>query len=96
MLTIPLPGGFGTLEEICEIIVQKQLGYNNKPIVFLNTNSFYGKLFAFFEDIINQKFANKKAKDLYYLASTPEDAINYLVNYDITKRQFNKEELYTR
>ncbi len=93
---IALPGGFGTLEEICEIIVQKQLGYNNKPIVFLNTNSFYGKLFAFFEDIINQKFANKKAKDLYYLASTPEDAINYLVNYDVTKRQFNKEELYTR
>lgn len=93
---IALPGGFGTLEEVCEIIVQKQLGYNNKPIIFLNTNGFYDKLFAFFDEILNQKFANKKAKDLYYLASTPEDALEYLLNYDITSRQFSKEELYTR
>ena len=31
---IALSGGFGTLEELAEMIVQKQLGYNNKPIVF--------------------------------------------------------------
>ena len=33
---IALPGGFGTLEEISEMIVQKQLGYNSKPIVLLS------------------------------------------------------------
>ena len=37
---VAIAGGFGTLEEVTEIIVQKQLGYNNKPIVFLNTNGF--------------------------------------------------------
>ena len=36
---IALAGGFGTLEEISEMIVQKQLGYNNKPIILLNTNA---------------------------------------------------------
>ena len=41
---VALPGGFGTLEELSEMIVQKQLGYNNKPIVILNTNGFYNKL----------------------------------------------------
>ena len=41
---IALPGGFGTLEELAEMIVQKQLGYNSKPIILLNTNNFYNKL----------------------------------------------------
>ena len=37
---IALAGGFGTLEELSEMIVQKQLGYNKKPVVLLNTNGF--------------------------------------------------------
>ena len=41
---VALAGGFGTLEELSEMIVQKQLGYNNKPIIILNTNGFYDKL----------------------------------------------------
>ena len=56
---IALPGGFGTLEELSEMIVQKQLGYNKKAIVILNTNGFYNNLLKFFDDIIEQKFANK-------------------------------------
>ena len=46
---IALPGGFGTLEELSEMIVQKQLCYNNKPIVILNTAGFYDYLLKFFE-----------------------------------------------
>ena len=45
---VALAGGFGTLEELAEMIVQKQLGYNNKPVVILNTNGFYNKLLEFF------------------------------------------------
>ena len=56
---IALSGGFGTLEELSEMIVQKQLGYNKKPIVILNTNGFYDKLLEFFDVIIEEKFANK-------------------------------------
>ena len=87
---IALAGGFGTLEELSEIIVQKQLGYNNKPIVILNTNNFYDKLIEFFETIINKNFANESSRKLYYIASTPEDAINYITNYraDIIESKF--------
>ena len=49
---IALAGGFGTLEELSEMIVQKQLGYNKKPIILLNTNGFYNSLSRFFESII--------------------------------------------
>ena len=38
---VALPGSFGTLEEISEIIVAKQLSFHKKAVVFLNTDNFY-------------------------------------------------------
>ena len=93
---IALPGGFGTLEELSEMIVQKQLGYNKKAIVILNTNGFYDKLLDFFEEIINQKFANKKAQNLYFVANTPQEAIDYLKNYSPSDNSVKKEDIYAR
>lgn len=78
---IALAGGFGTLEELSEMIVQKQLGYNMKPIVILNTNGFYNNLIEFFENIIKEKFANSASRELYYVASTPEEAVKFIKNY---------------
>lgn len=79
---IALAGGFGTLEEISEMIVQKQLGYNKKPIVMLNTNGFYNDLIHFFNQIITKNFAKQGTDNLYYLAETPEDAIKYINKYN--------------
>ena len=93
---IALAGGFGTLEELSEMIVQKQLGYNKKPIILLNTNGFYNKLLEFFEQMINEKFANKFTRELYYVASTPEDAINYLKSYKEPDKVPSKHEIYSR
>lgn len=87
---VALAGGFGTLEELSEIIVQKQLGYNNKPIVILNTNNFYDKLNEFFEVIITEHFANENSRKLYYIANSPEEAISYIKNYkaDVIESKF--------
>lgn len=85
---IALPGGFGTLEELSEMIVQKQLGYNSKPIILLNTEGFYNGLVEFFNTIINRKFAKKISNELYYIAKTPTDAIEYLKTYDIKSHKF--------
>jgi len=93
---IALPGGFGTLEEVSEIIVQKQLCYNNKAIIFINTNGFYDKLVEFLNEIIRQKFANEKSKNIYYIANTPEDAIKYLLDYSPEVRVFEKDNYYKR
>lgn len=93
---IAVPGGFGTLEEISEMIVQKQLGYNKKAIVFLNTNGFYNSLLAFFDNILEQKFANKRAKELYYVANSPADAVKYLQNYVERDLAVTKDEIYSR
>lgn len=93
---IALPGGFGTLEELAEMIVQKQLGYNKKPIVILNTNGFYDKLAEFFDKIITDKFAKSTASELYYLAKTPADVIGYLKNYRPDDKIIDKHEIYSR
>ena len=78
---IAIAGGFGTLEEISEMITQKQLGYSNKPIVILNTNNLYNPLVDFFENIIEQGFADKELRKVYYVANSPKDALDYIENY---------------
>ena len=79
---IALAGGFGTLEEISEMIVQKQLGYNKKPIVLLNTNGYYNELIQFFDKMVKTNFAKPEASKLYYVAETPSDAMDYLISYN--------------
>jgi len=93
---IALAGGFGTLEELSEMIVQKQLGYNKKPVVILNTNGFYNKLNEFFEEIIEQKFANKNMRSIYYIAQTPEEAVEYIKNYKPSELNVDKNAIYAR
>lgn len=86
---IAIAGGFGTLEEISEMITQKQLGYSNKPIVILNTNGLYNPLVEFFESIINQGFADKELRNIYYVANSPEDALDYI-------RSYHSDEVYVK
>ena len=93
---VVLPGGFGTLEEVSEMIVQKILGYNNKPIVFLNTNHFYDNLFEFYEQIILEKFAQTRSSYYYYLAQTPEEVIGYLQNYVPNELPKTLDDIYVK
>ena len=86
---ITLPGGFGTLEEVSEMIVQKQLGYNKKPVVFLNTNGFYDNLINFFDAIIERRFAKDGTQELYYIAKTPKDAVDYILKYNSKELSFS-------
>lgn len=82
---IALAGGFGTLEEILEVITLKQLGYHDKAIVFINTNGFYDDLFRQFEKSYDEKFAKENYRKLYFIAENSADAMNYLSNYQPEK-----------
>ncbi|MCK9254865.1 MAG: TIGR00730 family Rossman fold protein [Bacteroidales bacterium] len=78
---IALPGGFGTLEEILEVITLKQLKYHNKAIVFVNAYGYFDNLFKQFEYMFETNFANQAYKNIYFIANTPSEAINYINNY---------------
>ena len=93
---IAMAGGFGTLEEFTEMFVQKQLGYNKKAIVLLNTNGYYDELLKFFDKVLEDKFANKFTRSLIYVASTPKDAIEYIKTYKEPQTTPSKHEIYSR
>ncbi|MFV0365187.1 MAG: TIGR00730 family Rossman fold protein [Mangrovibacterium sp.] len=78
---IALAGGFGTLEEILEVITLKQLEYHNKPIVFINTDGFYDDLFRQFEKSYEEHFAKSIYRTLYYIANNATEAMDYLRHY---------------
>ena len=78
---IALAGGFGTLEEILEVITLKQLGYHHKAVIFINTNGFYDDLFRQFEKSFNEKFAKESYRKLYFIAENSAQAMDYLLNY---------------
>lgn len=78
---IALPGGYGTVEELLEIITLRQLQYHKKPIVILNTNNYYGKLLSFFDQIISLNFAKEVCREFYYVAKNPKEAIRYIEEF---------------
>jgi cytokinin riboside 5'-monophosphate phosphoribohydrolase len=78
---IALPGGFGTLEELAEILTLKQLQYHQKPIVIINTSGFYNKLLEFFEVFFTNNFAKSDYKKLYYVAGSSLEAVEYIKAY---------------
>ncbi len=82
---IALPGGFGTLEEILELITLKQLKYHSKPIVIINTNGFYDKLFDLFERLYSENFAKAEYRDLFFITDSPEKAVEYITGYKYTE-----------
>ena len=78
---ITLPGGLGTLEEIFEIIVGKQLGYHRKPIVLLNVDGYFSPLLAMIEHGIEHRFIKPAARALYFVAGTVDEAIEHIRTY---------------
>ena len=79
-----LPGGFGTLEEVFEVITLKQLQLHSRPIVFLNTRKVYDQLRAFLEHLMEERFAKPESASLYHFADTAADAFDYLEDYKPT------------
>ncbi len=78
---IALPGGYGTLEELLEIITLKQLDYHQKPIVILNIAGFFDKLLEQFEFIIDKRFAKPECRNLYFVTSKVKEALHYIDHY---------------
>jgi|SRR5690606_30956844 len=78
---VALPGGFGTLEELFEVMTLKQLGFHHKPIVIANFHGYYDKLLDFFEELYQQKFSKPAYRQLYHIAYNVDNIMTYLENY---------------
>lgn len=78
---VAAPGGFGTFEEIFEILVAKQLGYHNKPVIFLNFDNFYENMFKMFDNLYDNNFAKEEMKSLYFIANSLDEMFEYIKSY---------------
>jgi len=75
---IGLPGGFGTLEEMLEVVALKQLKVHDKPVVFLNIHGFFEGLLLQFERGYSEHFVEEKHRELYHVAGSIDEALEYI------------------
>lgn len=79
---VALPGGLGTLEELAEILVLKQLRYHAKPVAILNADGFYDPLLNLFDHMIDASFAKEKVRNLWHVCETAEGVYAVVDGYE--------------
>lgn len=74
-----LPGGYGTGDELFEILTWAQLGIHGKPIALLNTAGFFDSLLAWLDHTVHEGFVKERHRGLLRVADEPERLLNVLV-----------------
>jgi hypothetical protein len=78
---IALPGGFGTMEELFEMLTWAQLGLHKKPIALLNTNGFYDALLALIQTMVDKQFLKKEYQQMLLHSENITDLLEKIKNY---------------
>jgi len=81
---ITLPGGYGTLEELFEMITWAQLGLHQKPIGILNINGFYNDLLKLLNKMVHQGFLKQENLDMLLVNDTIDGLLMQMNNYKPT------------
>lgn len=78
---IALPGGYGTLEEFCEVLTWAQLGLHRKPCGILNVKGFYDPLLSFLDHAVSEGFVREVHRSLILVEQDPERLLDKLIDY---------------
>ena len=78
---IALPGGFGTLEELFEVLTWAQLGLHQKPIALLNTNGYYDSLIAMIQVMVDRGFLKEINQKMLLVSDNIKNLIEQMENY---------------
>jgi uncharacterized protein (TIGR00730 family) len=78
---ITMPGGFGTMEEIFEMLTWGQLGLHQKPIGVLNVGGFYDDLIAQADRMVADDFLSERNRAMLIVDSNPETLLKKLQDY---------------
>ena len=84
---VAFPGGFGTLEEIIEMITWKQMGIHGKPIVLANIGGYFDPLLQQFDVAIRHGFARREAKILFGVADSTKAVLTFLEGAPVLARK---------
>lgn len=78
---IALPGGFGTLEEFCEVLTWAQLGLHRKPCGLLNVAGYYDPLLRLFDFAMAEEFVQPDHRSLVMVEETIERMLDAMAGY---------------
>ncbi|CAL5359275.1 unnamed protein product [Camellia sinensis] len=78
---IALPGGYGTMEELLEMITWSQLGIHKKPVGLLNVDGYYNSLLALFDNGVEEGFIKPSARHIVLSAPTAKDLLVKMEQY---------------
>ncbi|KAL4284593.1 hypothetical protein GQ457_16G011550 [Hibiscus cannabinus] len=79
---IALPGGYGTLEELLEVITWAQLGIHDKPVGLLNVDGYYNSLLSFIDKAVEEGFISPNARHILVSAPTPQLLVKSMEEYE--------------
>ena len=75
---VAMPGGFGTLEEFCEVVTWTQLGLHAKPCGILNVLGYYSPLLAMFDHAVDERFLKPENRALVLAGESPAELLQAL------------------
>lgn len=78
---IALPGGLGTLEELCEMLTWAQLGFHKKPCGLLDVGGYYAPLCAFLDHAVSQGFVVAAHRAMLLCDASPESLLDRFASY---------------
>ena len=78
---VALPGGWGTIEEIFEMLTWAQLGHHEKPCGLLNVDSYYDELAAFLEKAIENRFVKDEFRPMMMIDESPGSLLDRFADY---------------
>lgn len=78
---VALPGGMGTLEELCEVLTWAQLGFHKKPCGVLDIGGYYGHLNAFLDHAVSQGFIVPGHRSMLLAHTTPAGLLDQFETY---------------
>uniref|UniRef100_A0A1D1Z8G4 Cytokinin riboside 5'-monophosphate phosphoribohydrolase n=1 Tax=Anthurium amnicola TaxID=1678845 RepID=A0A1D1Z8G4_9ARAE len=84
---IALPGGYGTMEELLEMITWSQLGIHNKPVGLLNVDGYYNSLLALFDNGVEEGFIKPTARHILVSAPTAKELLIKMEQYTPSHKQ---------
>jgi uncharacterized protein (TIGR00730 family) len=84
---IALPGGFGTLDELFEMLTWKQLDLHQMPISILNTNGYYDHLLAQMQHMVDEGFLKVPNLDALQVEQDPDVLIDWMMAYEPEKME---------
>jgi uncharacterized protein (TIGR00730 family) len=80
---IALPGGFGTLEEIFELLTWAQLGLSKKPCGIINVNQYFDSLLTFLDGAVADGFVKQAHRQMLLVAASPEALLEKINTYEV-------------